>query len=879
MTDLWDDSEVGDLEDEYEILGELGRGASAVVFRARDRTLGRLVAIKVVRPHSIASADDAMLRLAREARTVAKLQHPNIVTVHAVRRLRTGGLALVMQLVPGRTLKQAIIDHGPFAPEQAEHVLRDVASALAYAHAHGVVHRDVKPENIFLDQDSGRALLSDFGIAHSADHESRLTMTGSAIGTPAYMAPEQIDGAPADARSDLYSLGLVTWEMLTGRRPWEGESLYNVIAKQKQEDVPAIDALRPGAVPQRLQYIVERMMQKRPAARWGGAEGLLLNLENWVVPSDWPQWQAAHKRRRDAARAARANDKAAAERSAAERSAAAMATVRFVRPAEGSPEADEMQMIERGLAGAPPPPAAILAPENDQPSWASEEPDRSGRSRRALAIAALALVAIGGSAAWYAHATSRADSSAVFGANGSDIALRERALSIPITPPPAAFDTASGGTMLDAQGGVLEETAALRAQFDMARDSIAFAAGVASVTPNAARSSDRGASTAVPVLGNQTGAASAPLAAAPTPVEASGPSVRATDDAGLVSAGGRHSCVLADGRALCWGANDRGQLGDGEVESRDLPAAVVGELEFAQISAGLAHTCGVTRGGDAYCWGADDRGQLGDATTTSRSAPVRVNSNLNFRLVRTGSNHTCGLTTNGEIACWGANTVGQIGDGTSNIRTSPVRIGAPMRFVSVTTGWNHTCAVATDGAAWCWGSNSDGQVGDGTRENRRTPQRVSGGTRFTSVSAGGSHTCGVSGSGDVSCWGRNAFGQLGIGGTANQTVPTEVSTQTRFTSVSVGGVHSCARTSGGQAWCWGRNTYGQLGDGTTVNRDAPVRVVGSVSFSAISATGAHTCGTAFDGAVSCWGFNVQGQLGDGTRNHLARPTRVAMPGR
>ncbi len=877
MTDLSDESEVGDLEDEYEILGELGRGASAVVFRARDRTLGRLVAIKVVRPHSIASADDAMLRLAREARTVAKLQHPNIVTVHAVRRLRAGGLALVMQLVPGRTLKQAIIDHGAFAPEQAEYVLRDVAAALAYAHAHGVVHRDVKPENIFLDQDSGRALLSDFGIAHSADHESRLTMTGSAIGTPAYMAPEQIDGAPADARSDLYSLGLVTWEMLTGRRPWEGESLYNVIAKQKQEDLPAIDALRPGAVPQRLQYIVERMMQKRPAARWAGAEGLLLNLENWVVPADWPQWQAAHKRRRDATRSSRANAKAATERSPAD-----MATVRFVRPAEGSPEAGQMQTIERGVSGTSAAAAAAsaagaagAAPEDDQPSWASEASVGAGRRRRALAIAALALIAIGAPAAWYAL-SDRDGVSAAFGENGVDVTLRDEALSIPITPPPAPINSPAVAASLDTQGRALEDTAALRAQFDMARDSIAFAAGVASVTSIGPRASDRALSTAVQALGNTNGAAPAP---AQTTAEASGPSVRATDDPGPISAGGRHSCVLADGRALCWGANDRGQLGDGELESRDLPAAVVGELEFAQISAGLAHTCGVTRGGDAYCWGADDRGQLGDATTTSRSAPVRVNSNLNFRLVRTGSNHTCGLTTNGEIACWGANNVGQIGDGTSNIRTSPVRVGAPVRFVSVTTGWNHTCAVSTDGAAWCWGSNADGQVGDGTRENRRTPQRVSGGVRFTSISAGGGQTCGVSDAGAVLCWGRNAFGQLGIGGTANQTVPSAVSSQIRFTSVSVGGVHSCARTSGGQAWCWGRNTYGQLGDGTTVDRDVPVRVVGSVSFSAISATGAHTCGTSIDGAVSCWGFNVQGQLGDGTRNHLARPTRVAIPGR
>jgi serine/threonine protein kinase len=216
--------EIGDLADEYTLLGELGRGGNAIVYKARDRALFRDVAIKVVRPRFAATADEAIARLEREARTVARLQHPNIVTVYAVKRLNDGGLALVMQLVPGRTLKQAIQDDGPFDPDRAERVIRDIAEALAFAHANGVVHRDVKPENVFMDSVSGRALLSDFGIAHNNEFESRLTMTGSAIGTPAYMAPEQIDGAPANARSDLYSLGLVAWEMLTGERPWAGNS-------------------------------------------------------------------------------------------------------------------------------------------------------------------------------------------------------------------------------------------------------------------------------------------------------------------------------------------------------------------------------------------------------------------------------------------------------------------------------------------------------------------------------------------------------------------------------------------------------------------------------------------------------------------------------
>ena len=232
-----DARELSELTEEYEIIGELGRGGSAIVYRAVDRTLGRDVAIKVVLPSPLAD-HDAVARLAREARTVAQLQHPHIVTVYAVRRLANGGLALVMQYIPGRTLKETIARDGALSIERAERILRDVASALAYAHGRGVVHRDVKPENIFLEQGTGRALLADFGIARSLEHDAQLTHAGTAIGTPSYMSPEQIDGAALDGRSDLYSLGVVAWEMLSGRRAWEGEGLYQVIYKQKHEELP-----------------------------------------------------------------------------------------------------------------------------------------------------------------------------------------------------------------------------------------------------------------------------------------------------------------------------------------------------------------------------------------------------------------------------------------------------------------------------------------------------------------------------------------------------------------------------------------------------------------------------------------------------------------
>jgi len=877
MNDEVDEYEVGDLDDEYTLLGELGRGGSAIVYRARDRVLFRDVAIKVVRPRFAASADEAIERLAREARTVARLQHPNIVTVHAVKRLRDGGLALVMQLVPGRTLKQAIQQDGPFDPQRAERVLKDIAEALAFAHAHGVVHRDVKPENVFLDAASGRALLSDFGIAHSAEFDSRLTMTGAAIGTPAYMAPEQIDGAPANARSDLYSLGLLTWEMLTGERPWEGEALYNVIFKQKNEELPAIDALRPGEVPPRLQYITERMLQKKPAARWAGADGLLTALNTWVVPSDWRQWEESHKRRRE-------REKVQPRVVPIVKDASTEATVKFARPSESWTPNSAIPTPSRSMRIVPTPSAAdAVTADDDVPSWASE-PAAPKRSRGLVAIGALLLVVAAGGYAMFAQGLGP------FRAREAPLAVLAdaRRVELPILTPDAA------APISDSLAAVLARDDALVAQgmsgllSGAAADTGAPPGPSGALTPSDSVRADsiavaavrRAARRAARLADSVAAATAAALVAALVAADvAHSATIRATDDPGVVGAGGRHTCALVRGVVSCWGANDRGQLGDGETEARGAPAPVVGDLVFTQVTTGLSHSCGVALGGDAYCWGADDKGQLGDATFTSRSAPVRVSGNQTFRLLRAGQNHTCGLTVGGEALCWGANINGQLGDGTTTPRSSPGPVSGGLRFAALSAGWNHSCGVTTEGAAYCWGANASGQIGNGGRVDARFPVAVTGAPVLTSISAGSAHTCAVSDGGAAFCWGRNSYGQVGTSGTVDQLVPTPVATGARFASVTLGGVHSCARTRSGQAWCWGRNVYGQLGDGTNTTRDVPTRVVGGTSFTALNATGAHTCGMSSDGETWCWGFNVEGQLGDGSRNHQARPSRVASPGR
>ncbi|MGH2899433.1 MAG: serine/threonine-protein kinase, partial [Solirubrobacteraceae bacterium] len=264
------------IDAEYEILRELGRGGTALVYLARERATGDEVAIKLIRSRYIED-DEAQARFAREARLVAQLHHPNVVPVRAVLDLAAAGLAIVMEHIPGRTLKQRIKQDGPLPADLAEQIVRDIGSALDSAHGMGIVHRDVKPENIFVGED-GHALLADFGLARSMTPDASLTMAGVALGTPAYMAPEQIDGGDLDGRADVYSLGLVAWEMLAGRRAWDGEGLYAILYHQKHELPPDVRELRDD-VPDRLAEVIARAIEKTRDARWGSMRAMLDALD------------------------------------------------------------------------------------------------------------------------------------------------------------------------------------------------------------------------------------------------------------------------------------------------------------------------------------------------------------------------------------------------------------------------------------------------------------------------------------------------------------------------------------------------------------------------------------------------------------------------
>ena len=268
------------LGDAYTIEGEIGRGGMGVVYRARDERLQRRVAIKVL-PPELAFQQDIRERFTREAQTAARLSHPHIVPIHSVGEGQ-GLVYFVMGYVDGESVAARIRRRGNLPLEEARRIMMETADALSAAHALSVIHRDIKPDNILLEGTRGRVMVTDFGIAKALSAGSGATLTGIgvAIGTPAFMSPEQAAGErDIDGRSDIYSLGVVTYQMLTGALPFNAPSVAGILMKQITEPAPDLRAKRPDT-PADLALAVGRCLEKDPENRWASADALRRALES-----------------------------------------------------------------------------------------------------------------------------------------------------------------------------------------------------------------------------------------------------------------------------------------------------------------------------------------------------------------------------------------------------------------------------------------------------------------------------------------------------------------------------------------------------------------------------------------------------------------------
>jgi len=424
LAELLTSATIGD----YDIYGELGRGGMAAVYLALDLSLNRKVAIKTMLPELVAKTD-MVQRFKREAQTSAGLNHPHIIQIHSVKETKEL-VYFVMKFIEGRSLESVLHD-GQLAIGVTQVVLNQVASALAYAHRKGVVHRDVKPANIMLDED-GWAIVTDFGIA-KVQVAQNLTATGTAIGTPTYMSPEQFHNKAITGKSDQYSLGIVAYELLLGRKPFDGDTYAEIITQHLFTPVPNLRELRPD-LPENMAAAVQRMLAKNPDERF-------------------PDLDAA-------ATALGSPDKAEGDRIRGEMISLAKGARRTVRmsvpvspipmtkkPAAATQASSAATAVVGSKGAAPVAPAARTVPERALPKRApapapSSVTSGSGTIRLYAAIAA-GVVLVGVFVAWKAMSSGATEKPAAVTAEQTPPTV---APSGAPTAPSTTTSTSSGGT-------------------------------------------------------------------------------------------------------------------------------------------------------------------------------------------------------------------------------------------------------------------------------------------------------------------------------------------------------------------------------------------------------------------------------------------------
>ena len=678
----------------YRVIGELGRGGMGVALEAYDPVVRRRIALKTIRLDAyIPLREQSRLcnRLLREARTAGSLSHPHIVAIYDS-GVDEDLAFIAMEYIDGPTLQDRLAE-GRVDRYEVLRILRQASGALDYAHQSGVVHRDIKPSNIMLHEATpgGTTVkITDFGIAKLTDTE-QATVTGLAMGTPNYMSPEQMQGQPVDGRSDQFSLAVVAYEMLTGEKPFQGESLaalvHHIVYADRPAAVDAIPDLPPG-----VDAVLQRGLARRSQDRYATCTEFVRRLEEALAVAP----RHVGRLRRWAALGALllllAVGAVQGPRRAPPSASAALPGDRPYDPNHTDPPAlcRNVPAQVRGLAGVVTMAGGwghSLAVENDGSVWAWGW-DASGQLGDAgsdvgtvnrltpgrVGVSSLAEVTAVATGCDHSLALTKSDGDAVwawgknkFGQLGNGTKVEHR---IPIQVPGlVGFGTIACG----------------------AWHSMALTGGSVWTWGR----NDAG----------QLGDGS--TVDRPTPA-----AVR--DIAGVVAiAGGyEHSLALqGDGSVWAWGGNSNGQLGDGTTTNRRTPVRVRGLSNVAMVVAGNHHSVALKRDGSVWAWGSNSKGELGDGTTTDRPTPVMVKLLSNAVAIAAGAQHSYALKRNGSVWAWGQNYYGALGDGTWTDRHTPVPVSGLSGVVSIAAGGQHALALKKDGSLWAWGWNDYGQLG------------------------------------------------------------------------------------------------------------------------------------------------------------------------
>jgi len=798
----------------YRVVRRISAGGMGAVYEV-EAPGPRRAALKIMAPEIVDSAE-ARTRFLGEATAAAAVRDPHVVEVYAAGvDDATATPFIAMEYLEGDDLGQVMRRHGALPPEAVVEIVRQLCRGLAAAHAAGLVHRDLKPQNVFLARAPGApedgafvVKVLDFGIAKFLNEGRTSVQATSTLGTPLWMAPEQAEQGVLRPSTDVWALGLLVFIMLTGRPYWKSANQREYNPAWVLRELIA-DVVEPASV---------------RATKLGRAERLPADFDSWFSRCVHRDPMARYRDAREALGPFLALFGASPEPTEAVPTARtpAQRTERFVwspttPPRQRLASVDLPPGATAALLGASPdpamfapPPAYTQAPPYDRAA-ASRDPRREPPRRRpsvppppparrrwglwiGILVGLLALVIL-----------------------GAELALQWMDDGHPSSPSSSSRVTAPPVLPAQPPGGVLRPTGG--------------GAGVVAGGPQ--QCSARRLSLDVPGV----------------------------TDAVIVRAGQGHTCVVRrDGGVWCWGQNSVGQLGDGSREDRLTPAMAAIPGGVTALGVGDDHTCALDRAGALWCWG---NWQLQRATRPTRVsfAPAAVE-------LAVGNDHTCLRTAEGRVFCFGLNAYGQLGlPGGRGQQSGWVQLNG---IQSVVAGNGHTCALRSDGVV-CWGREEYGALGIGSagRDPRPFPMMVAGMEGARSLGAGGNHTCAVMVDGLVRCWGSNEYAESGgFDNSTRRVLPQAVDGVSDAVSVAVGATHTCAVTRTGTVFCWGANNNCQLGPFAQFGLRAVAPLPHFATVSEVAAGWMHTCARTQQGTLRCWGNNVHGQLGDGTTSTM-----------